>query len=445
MALPHDRVALGIEHVRDAAPPLPPAPSAANILVANPGSIPELTQLAVALAEHRLLRAYVTPVAFPEAGLRKPVAKLLPRVVVRRLERERARRVVPSGVPAARVRTTATAEEAVFTASQRLRLPEAVQGWLVRHRSVVFDRRVAGHHLETDDGAVVASRGASYATFRRARELGIPTVLDYPIAHHESSRRLLEEERKLRPEYADTLQGLDYPPTWLARLNAEIERADYLLVFSEVHRRSFEAAGVPSSRLLLAPLGVDVELFSPSDAAEAEHSGDRFRVLFVGQLTQRKGISYVLDGFQQAQLSNSDLLLVGRRVGRMPRVTDPRVHISPPMPRAMLPAVYRSADAFVFPSLVEGFAQTPLEAMACGLPVVVTENAFGGEVIEDGRNGFIVPIRNADAIAARLRLLGSDPDLRRRMGQAARETATTFTWERYRRTVVRLLMSALAL
>jgi len=90
-------------------------------------------------------------------------------------------------------------------------------------------------------------------------------------------------------------------------------------------------------------------------------------------------------------------------------------------------AAYQQADIFVFPSIEEGSALVTDEAMACGLPVVTTPNA--GSVVRDGVEGFIVSIRDPDALAERIDQLRSDADLRREMGYAARTRATQFTWE----------------
>ena len=87
------------------------------------------------------------------------------------------------------------------------------------------------------------------------------------------------------------------------------------------------------------------------------------------------------------------------------------------------------ADVFVLPTLCEGFALAHLEAMACGVPVVTTPNC--GSVVRDGVDGFIVPIRDAEALAEKIELLVTDRELRTRLGHNARERAREFTWDRY--------------
>jgi glycosyltransferase involved in cell wall biosynthesis len=107
-------------------------------------------------------------------------------------------------------------------------------------------------------------------------------------------------------------------------------------------------------------------------------------------------------------------------------------HHVPWLRHDQMPSAFRAADVFVFPSLLEGSASVVLEAMASGLPVVVTPNA-GADAVREGIDGFVVPIRSPEAIAERLDRIGADDALRERMGRAARERAHEFTWAEFRR------------
>ena len=178
----------------------------------------------------------------------------------------------------------------------------------------------------------------------------------------------------------------------------------------------------------MVPWYVDCELFAP---APREDDG-RLRVVFLGQITQRKGISYLIDGFRRAGLEDAELVLVGQPIGTSgPWIGTPGVRHVPPMPRFMLPETLQTCDAIVLPSLVEGFPISVLEGMACGLPAIISEN-LGHDIVEDGVDGFVVPIRDPEAIAERLALLHADTARRREMSLAARAKAEQFTLERYR-------------
>jgi glycosyltransferase involved in cell wall biosynthesis len=336
---------------------------------------------------------------------------------------ELKRRAADSEV-SSHIRRVGTSLELANVLLQRTRLPIKARRAMFRPRMIGFDRGVA-RRLSGDEGAVIGYQGAAVRMFRRARELGIPTVLDYPIAHFEVTERVLAEEARLVPEYAGTLQR--YPSWLLKRYAEEIDRADRIIVLSNYQLSTFEEAGVDRDRMFIAPLGVDSTVFTPPDT---EPDGP-FRIAFSGQITQRKGISYLVEGFRRAAIPNSELLFIGVPIGPTPWLDVPGVKLVPAMARTQLPEVFRTCHVTALPSLIEGFGAAALEAMACGMPAIVTEHTFADDVISEGVDGWIIPLRDPDAIAERLRALHADPGLRARMGAAARAKAEQFPWERY--------------
>jgi glycosyltransferase involved in cell wall biosynthesis len=259
-------------------------------------------------------------------------------------------------------------------------------------------------------------------------------VLDYPVAHHRYSRRLLSEEAQRQPEFAGTLTFDHWPRDVERRFDEECSLADRILVGSTFVKESFVAEGIPPAKVTVVPYGVDVSAFRP-DASDAHHP---FRVLFVGQIGQRKGISYLLEAYRRFHRRSSELVLLGNIVGD-PRTLAPYRelfrHVSH-VPHSDVPRLFRSASVLVLPSLVEGLSLVILEAMASGLPVVVSTNTGAADVVRDGVDGFVIPIRDPDAIVGKLELLHRDPERRRWMGQNARARAEEFTWDRYTRRVV---------
>jgi glycosyltransferase involved in cell wall biosynthesis len=281
-----------------------------------------------------------------------------------------------------------------------------------------------------DSDALVASFGVALDAFEREDATTV-RVLDYPIAHHEYARRLLAEEARLRPDMALTLQFNRWPTFVTDWWDQECAAADLILVGSTFVRDTFLAQGFPATKLAVSPYGVDVHLFSPSQAPP-----DIFRALFVGQVGQRKGIGYLLDAWALAQelgiSRQAELVVVGSLVGDARSVLalgDLFRHV-PAVPMATLPPIYRSGSVFVLPSLIEGMPLVVLQAMASGLPVIVTP-AAAGDVVRDGIEGFIVPPRDPGAVADRLLTLDADPDLRLRLGLAARRRALEYTWDAY--------------
>ena len=115
----------------------------------------------------------------------------------------------------------------------------------------------------------------------------------------------------------------------------------------------------------------------------------------------------------------------------------------PTLPHAEVLAEMERQDVLVFPSLFEGFGLVILEAMSRGLPVITTAHTAGPDVIEDGRDGYLVPIRSAAAIAEKLELLRCEPTRLAAMREAAHAKAASWTWADYRRRLVSHLQSTL--
>ncbi len=393
--------------------------------MADPGT-PWLPMMAAGLARAGLLHTYAAPFAFQNSSPR--LLKALPDPLRRYATSMIANRAVPDVIDASAIRRRASFLEA-FTVLAHHAGPRAasLSGPSARLRALWFDRQIS-RLIEASDSAVVCIYGAALRSFQRARSLGVTSLLDFPIMHYRFAEALLQEEAELQPSFADTLQFHQFPPEAAERMDAEMAAAHRILVPSEVCRRTFEDAGVDRGKVLVLPYGVDTDLFRPP---EKPRSDGVFRVIFVGQITQRKGISYLLEGFRRAALPRSELVLVGRPwgTGAAWRQAGGVRHINH-VPRRELPRIYASADVFVMPSLVEGCVLTAIEAMACGLPVIVSDNALGG-IVEDGVDGWVVPIRNTDAIASRLTHLHENPSERWRVGQAARMKALDYSWERY--------------
>ena len=399
-----------------------------GFVVADPGGRREMPMIAAGLARAGVLRMLATPFGAPAGTAEPKVMKWLPKRVRGRVGAELRRRELPEVLNGPSVEHVGSVLDAIATASARVRvINELVAPSLARLRASVFDHGVS-KRLAADDFGVVTVSGAAERTLQRAKELAIPSFLECPVAHHRSAARLLLEEARLQPDYAATLQYHRLPAGFERRLDHEIELASKLLVLSSYQQKTFEEQGVGAEKLVMVPLGVDTEVFQP----RPRPLDPFFRVLFVGQITQRKGISYLIEAFERARIPQSELLLLGHVVGTDApwRGRDGLRHV-PHVPPWALPEHYAAADVYVLPSLVEGFPLTAAEAMASGLPVIVSENTFAHDVITDGDNGYVVPIRDSEAIAERLVALYRDASHRHEMGLAARKTAEEFSWERY--------------
>jgi glycosyltransferase involved in cell wall biosynthesis len=404
-----------------------------RFVVANPGSVAEITQMANTLAGARMLRAYVAPfaptpseVAASRLGYLGPVGRILTSQLRRRTVSEDVSRA--ERYPAARIR------EVAMVAAGRLGLPASQTVRLVVWRNRGFQTAV-NRALRPDDSGLFIPASAALAALEHARRIGVPTWLDCPTAHHRYVARLLTEESRLQPAFADTLPDASLPAAVDRDMNREIALADHLMVFSSFQARTFANEGVAPERMHVLPLGVDTQLFQPTP----REKGRILTIGFVGRMEQRKGISYLLSAFDALRPRKARLLIVGRPVASSRPWMREGIEHHPAVPRWNLPNFYAQMDVFVLPSLIEGFGLTALEAMACGVPVVVSENTFGSDLVHDGHDGYVVPIRDVHALVERLRRLADDEDLRASMGINARATAERYTWEVYGRRLLELV------
>ncbi len=288
---------------------------------------------------------------------------------------------------------------------------------------------VGSRHVARAD-VVVASYHVASQAFTAAKAVGCKTVLNYPIAHHRWQYRFFADYAARFPEFAPALPRFGDTEAHAAALDREIELADLILVGSGFVRDSFVSQGVSAERIRVIPYGADPQRFRP--AAEPRKTGEPFRALFVGQIGERKGISHLLKAYGIFQRADTELHLVGDYVNGgevYKRFRDLYQH-TPNVPQTQLAELFRSADVFVFPTLVEGMPMVVLEAMASGLPVIVTPHG-PGDIVRDGVDGYVIPPCDSDAIVDRLERLYADRELRLEMGRNARYQAEQWSWARY--------------
>ncbi len=191
----------------------------------------------------------------------------------------------------------------------------------------------------------------------------------------------------------------------------------------------------PAASITLIPNGVDLETFQQADIS----SEPPFRVLCVGRLIERKGQHHLIRAVYEAVRRGIDVTLelvgTGDALGRYKALVhklglEERVRFSGYVPREEIAARYAAAHVFVLPSYNEGMSVATLEAMAAGLPVVVTRTGGVEELVEEGINGLTFTWGDVATLADHLIRLATDRDLARRMGKASRARAALFSWDR---------------
>jgi glycosyltransferase involved in cell wall biosynthesis len=245
---------------------------------------------------------------------------------------------------------------------------------------------------------VISSYGYANECFKRARKHGGKTFLDGGNSHPENFWTILEEEHRR--------WNCHYPPVGrhhYERSLAMMEHVDYVLAPSSFVARSFLERGFRPEQILRNIFPLDLSCFSPP--VEPRPKSRPLTLIATGSLSLRKGCPYMFEAVRivrkkvpGVRLLLSDSLQDSAKPV-LARYRDLPVEWSPGLPHPQLAERLRGADIFLLPSLEDGFARTVTEALACGLPAIVTSNTGASDLIQSGVNGEVVPIRDAQAIA----------------------------------------------
>lgn len=291
--------------------------------------------------------------------------------------------------------------------------------------------------------AIYAYEDGAIHCFQSAKKRGVQCIYDLPIGYWRAARRIQTEEAELQPEWACTMPALKDGAQKTARKDKELQLAETIIVASRFTADTLKEASFNLPEPVVLPYGCPPAR-PLEDVLKARRKSDKLKVLFVGSLSQRKGLAYLLNAIEQLG-DRAELTLVGRKSAvcrPLEKATEKHTWIES-LPHAQILELMATQDVLVFPSLFEGFGLVLTEALSQGLPIITTTNTAAPDLITDGMEGFIVPIRDSDAIAAKLELLYNDPDRLQDMRQAAVLKAQSHTWQRYQENMANALNSIL--
>jgi glycosyltransferase involved in cell wall biosynthesis len=251
---------------------------------------------------------------------------------------------------------------------------------------------------------------ASLELFQSARAQGRQCILEQTILPPELEIKLMREELARWPGWQPSLDIPEFEHSAVDRAEQEWVLADCIVTGSDFVRDGLERCGVPRGKIRVVPYGLDVNRFLATERRERDRSA-ALRVLCVGEVGLRKGVPDLLHALAQLGPASVEARFAGEVALELKRL-DPFDHVATflgRVPRVQMPELYRWADVFVLPSIVEGSATATYEALLSGLPVVTTLNA--GSIVRSGIDGFIVPIRDAHALAETIGRYASDREL----------------------------------
>jgi glycosyltransferase involved in cell wall biosynthesis len=404
-----------------------------RIAVATPHQEASMLAIARGAARHgQLERMYTT---FHTGGLRAAVEHVPAPALRRRLGAQLARRGFP-GIEPGVVQGVAQLPQAMQVLSMRIPRAHSVASWLLYDSKKRFDRAVARRVSGERVDAVVALDFSAAATFQALRGSGVSRILSFIDSHPRYQNRYLREFCGLH----DPHRELVFPDV-IGRIENELEFAELVIVPSSFVARQLDAVGVPAERVVVEPLAVDVSAFHPAPSGQRAHQRGPFRCLFVGQLSYRKGLTFLLEAARRLRHLPVEFQLVGPVISpEVVRGMPENVSWRGARLREGVAGAMREADFFILPSVEDAFGLVALEAMASGVPPIVTEHVGAGELISNRRDGFVIPVGDPTAIVELVEELVEADELRLAVGQAARRRVERgCSWQDYEERVLRLL------
>ncbi len=394
-----------------------------GIVVIAPSLSPNTLAIVRGLNAYECLDHFVTTVA-----IRRP--RLVPQPFRRFIETLADRRPFPEFLPAREV-TRYPFREIVRSLINRYGRNEILADYVWEWAERGFDRRTA-RAWAGGSKFIYGFELASVETFEAQKKRGGCCVLGQWITHYGTSVPIFDEEVRRYPEAATAYDRhvLTNAPEIALLKDRQYAASDLIVANSEFVKESFVREGFDPDRIVVVPTGgpgVQVE-------EAAERIKDRVVFISAGSQSLRKGTHYLLDAWRRLNArAGAELWMIGKNTlpDSMTQGLSGRVERRPSVPRSELYSLFRKVSVLVLPSLCEGFAFVILEAMANGLPVITTPNSGCDKFVEDGVNGWIVPIRDVNALAGRMQECLDRPERLREMGEASRRKAAAWTWSDY--------------
>ena len=277
---------------------------------------------------------------------------------------------------------------------------------------------------------VYAYEDGAIESFKIAKQLGLKCYYDLPIGYWKASRLLLAKEHSKWPDWAATLTGMIDSDSKLARKDEELLLADRIFVASSFTSKTLQSFSGKLAPIEIIPYGFPPVTENRTYAALVQRP---LKILFVGGLSQRKGIAELFTAVNTFGKKVA-LTIVGKRVTNNCPALDMQLSKHkwiPGLPHEDILLLMKQHDVLIFPSLFEGFGLVISEAMSQGTPVITTERTAGPDLIINGENGWLIEAGSTIALIAAIDELLNKPDSIINCGKAAMETACARPWEMY--------------
>ena len=407
-----------------------------KILIVHPGRQHSF-RVATALSHYGILDSYVTTVYNKDSSLAMRICKaILSGDALKKAEKRKCPDVADKQVV-----QFCEIGGLFYLLLLRVDKSKYVAEWYRKKLSIIFQKRVAKHIIKNHIEAVISYDSNSMILFDLLKKKA-PSVIrimdnaaacrNYLYQTYHAGDEFCGEFRKTY--YEDFMKNREIADSY----GEEVKLADLHIVASSFAAEALRINGIKDKQILVVPYGVNQEFFVPNEKKEKDEK-DTLKVLFVGEINQRKGIYQVLEAAKFFAGKNVEFNLVGggREVKEeLYTEYEQYVNFCGGMIPEELRKVYAESDIFVLPTQGEGFGLVILEALSAGLPVIVSSLCAGPDIIEDGYNGFIIDAYRKEELINRIEWFSNHRDEISKMSKNARCSVQQYSWDNYERNLV---------
>jgi glycosyltransferase involved in cell wall biosynthesis len=299
------------------------------------------------------------------------------------------------------------------------------------HSYLALDKKVSSKLTKEGSQVLHAYEDGAYYSFKRAKELGIQCSYELPIAHWATVRRLLAEEAERYPQWEPTLESTREPEEKLFRKEEELRMAERITCPSQFVLDSIPKEFKQNTPCQVSSFGSPGS--QPSEGEIVTKPSNSLKLLFVGSMSQRKGLADLFEAMKLVKKEPVTLSVLGQPSLPMEfyRKQFSDFQYFPPCSNQKVREIMMKHDILVLPSIIEGRALVQQEALSCGLPIIVTRNSGGEDLVEEGLTGHLVSIRSPEKLAqCILKNLEERNSLKEKKVECLTK-AQQYSWEEY--------------
>jgi glycosyltransferase involved in cell wall biosynthesis len=307
----------------------------------------------------------------------------------------------------------------------------------VYHATDRYAAKYLTKHRE-EISAVYCYEDGALETFKVAKALGIKCIYELPIGYWHTHQKLNQQESELQPKWAPTWIATKDSKTKTTRKDEELALADHIIVASCFTQKTLEDYPNNLSPKSVVPYGCPKPMSAKS--RKWFKGNDKLKVLYVGGLSQRKGLSYLIEAIESLK-DKVKFSFIGSGNGLdLIQSTLPQSNYLETMSHSQVLSTMRSYDVLVFPSLFEGFGMVITEAMSQGMVVIASDHTALPDIADES-SSILVPIRDTEAIKVALQELIDHPEKVQKLARAAIQKAQAYQWKDYENRLVEVIQT----